>query len=145
MNIIAAIDFSDITNAVISKASDMASALNAPVWLIHVTEPDPVFVSHEADSQVMRDQLAKHFHLEHQQLQVLAKQLRDNGIEATALLLQGSTTDTIMHQIDKLHAQLLIIGKNKHGFIHRLLLGSNSKDILRHSPIATLLVPGSNS
>ena len=144
MKIIAAVDFSDITDAVISKAADMASALNATVWVIHVTEPDPIFVSHDADSQVMCDQLANHFHQEHQQLQSFAEQLRKEGLEATALLLQGSTAEIITRQIDKLEAQLLIIGKNKHGLIHRLLLGSNTTDILRQSPIATLLVPGGN-
>ncbi len=143
MNIITAIDFTDITPTVISKTAEMASALNAAVWVIHITEPDPVFVSHDADSKVMRDQLASHFHQEHQQLQALAEQLRSQKIETTALLLQGSTAETITRQIEKLQAELLIIGKNKHGFVHRWLLGSNSQDILRQSPIATLLVPGS--
>lgn len=145
MNIIACVDFSDITNVVIDKTAEMASALHASVWLIHVAEPDPIFVSHDADSQVMRDQLASHFHQEHQQLQSLAEGLRNRGIEAKALLVQGATTETITTQIDKLKAELLIIGKNKHGLIHRLLLGSNTQDIMRQSSIATLLVPGKAS
>ena len=140
--IIAGVDFTDITTAVINKARELCALVDGQLWLIHVAEPDPIFVSHSVDSIEMRDQLATHFHDEHQQIQTLAEQLRQQGINANALLVQGATTETLIQQAEKLQADLLVIGKNRHGLVHRLLIGSNSSDIVKHSPLPTLLVPG---
>lgn len=140
--IIAAIDLTDISEMITNQVGQLATKFDSEVWLIHVAEPEPDFVGHDVDTGVMRDQIAKHFHHEHSQLQLLAEQLRGHGVKARALLIQGSTAETLVEQVKKLDADLLVIGKNRHGLIHRLLLGSNCKDIARLSPVPTLIIPG---
>ena len=54
-NILAPIDFSDITKEVIEQAANLARTFSAKLWLIHVVSPDPEGLYYEVGSQFVRD------------------------------------------------------------------------------------------
>ena len=44
MELLVAVDLSDLTEIVIEEAKKIAKPLNAKIWLIHIAEHDPHFV-----------------------------------------------------------------------------------------------------
>jgi nucleotide-binding universal stress UspA family protein len=141
MNILVAIDLSESSEIIIGQMKELAKALSAKIWLLHVAEPNPDFVGHEVDTEVMRDVIAKRFQKEHRLLQQFGQELRSAGLDCTALLVQGSITETILNEAAKLSADMVILGSQGKGAIGRFLLGSTSEGILHKSPVPVLVVP----
>ncbi len=139
--ILVPVDFSDISGAVLTQAAAAGHAFGAKLWLIHVALPEPEFIGHAPDTPVMRDQLAARYRKEHCDLQALAEGLRKDGLDATALLLQGPTVETILREARKLKAELLVMGSHGHGAIYRALVGSVSEGVLRGSSCPVLIIP----
>lgn len=140
-NIVVAIDFSPVSEKVIGQATSIVRAQGGRIWLIHVAAPDPDFAGYEAGPQEVRDNVADELRDEHRQLQDRAKRLRDDGIEATALLVQGPTVNTILREATKLEADMIALGSHGRGFASRALLGSVSEGVLRRADVPVLIVP----
>ena len=141
MNLLTAIDFSESSQVVIEKVKELAQALSAKVWLLHIADPDPDFVGYEIDPPIMRDVIAERFHKEHRQLQQFSDDLRSSGLDCTALLIQGPTVETIIDQASKLSIDMLILGSHGKGIVKRLLIGSISEEVLHKSQVPVLIVP----
>lgn len=141
MKILVAVDLSKYTETIIGEAQKIAGPLSAEVWLLHVAEPDPDFVGYDAGPQSERDAMAKKFHSEHTELQAFATTLRDDGLDTTALLVQGATAETILAEAAKLQADMLIVGSHGRGAINQLLVGSVSEGVLRRAESPVLVIP----
>ncbi len=139
--IVTALDFSEGTQRVVECASQLASSLEACLWLIHVAAPDPEFVGFDAGPPSVRDQVAAHLRDDHRALQQIAAEVRERGIDATALHVQGPTVESILRESSKLGASLIVMGSHGHGALHRALVGSTSEGVLRHADVPVLIVP----
>ncbi len=140
-NVVAAIDFSERTEAVIAVACAQAKAFGAHLWLVHVAAPEPGFVGYDAGPQSVRDNVAKHIRERHREIQEFADGVRLSGVEATALLIRGATVKALLAEAERLEADLLVLGSHGHGLMHRVLLGSVSQAILQKSTVPVLLIP----
>jgi nucleotide-binding universal stress UspA family protein len=140
-NLIVAIDFSNQTQRVLNVAEQMGMSLGARIWLVHIADPDPEFVGYEAGPDVVRDQVAKKLQKNHTELQECATRLRDQGLDATALSIQGPTVDRILSEAKKLEADMIIMGSHGHGAMYRVLLGSVSEGVLHRAGVPVLIVP----
>ncbi|MGD1715551.1 universal stress protein [Dapis sp. BLCC M172] len=140
-NIVVAIDFSQITPTIISQAETLAQAFKSKLWLIHITEPEPDFVGFKTGPQPKRDHWAEQFRKEHKQIQDLAEELRQKGLDTVALLTQGSTVETILAEAKKLTADLIVVGSHGRSGIDKLFMGSVSEGILKDSPYPVLVIP----
>ena len=141
MKILVAVDCSESTQKVVNKAQEMAKALSAKLWLIHVAPPEPDFVGYDTGPQSVRDYVAERFHAEHSQIQAISENLRQQGIETTALLIQGSTVETIIKEAKKLQAEMIIMGSHGRNPISELFLGSVSRGVISQSNCPILIVP----
>lgn len=141
MNILVALDFSNFTKKIIEKVEELAKPLSAKVTLLHASDPNPEFVGWEVGPQEERDFLAKKFHKEHKQIQEIAEGLRQSGIDATALLVQGPIPETILREATKLNIDMIIMGSHGHGAVHHLMLGSVSEGIIHKSECPVLIIP----
>jgi len=144
MNAIVAMDFSAVSEqqlAVVGRLTDEGRH----IYLLHVAEPNPDFVGFDTGPDVVRDQMAKQFHREHEQIQGMAQRLRDAGWDATGLLVQGPTVDTILGQAEKLEVDLIIVGSHGHGAVFDMLVGSISAEVIRRSTVPVLVVPARGS
>ncbi|MEW8228603.1 MAG: universal stress protein, partial [Candidatus Thiodiazotropha endolucinida] len=130
MKILVAVDLSESTVKILEKAEELAIALSAKLWLLHVAEPEPDFVGYEAGPQSVRDTLSQKFHDQHRQIQEIAQRMRENGIDATALLVQGSTVETILREASRLDVEMVVIGSHGRGAMYHLLMGSVTEGVL---------------
>jgi len=144
MTAVVAMDFSAVSEKQLAVISRLTRQ-DRHIYLLHVAEPNPDFVGFDAGPDVVRDQMAEQFHREHEQIQAMAQQLRDDGRDVTALLVQGPTVDTILSQAEKLEADLIVVGSHGHGAVFDMLVGSISTEVIRRSSIPVLVVPARGS
>jgi nucleotide-binding universal stress UspA family protein len=135
------VDFSPVTPAAIEQAARLAQAFSSAVWLLHVAAPDPDFVGYEPGPSTVREQVAHEMRDTHRRLQEHASQLRERGIDATALQVQGATVETILHEAERLTADVIVLGSHGHGALHRALLGSVSEGVLHQATCPVLILP----
>lgn len=70
---------------------------------------------------------------------IAAAELRDIRVEPR--VREGRAGDAVLEETAEWDADLVVIGSHGFGFFERLLLGSTSIHILRHSERATVIVP----
>lgn len=140
-NIVVAVDFNDAVGKLLGFAEALALKFEAKIWVLHVADPDPDFVGYEPGPQYIRDFRADELRDEHKRLQKISDMFLDKKIESAALLIQGSTVETVLNEAKKLHADLLIVGNHKHSFLHNLLSESVSLELLKNGNIPLLTVP----
>ena len=141
MKLLAALDLASTTPAVLREARAWARRLSAELFLIHVAEPNPDFIGYGAGPESVRLAVAHKFQHAHQQIEAAARELRKEGVETTALLLQGPTAETILREADKLSVDAIIMGTRAHGALHELIVGSVSKQVLHQATRPVLLIP----
>lgn len=140
-NILVAVDFNDSIGEVMSYAESIALKFEAKVWVVYVAAPDPDFVGYEPGPQYIRDFRADELREEHRRLQKICESFLSPDIETEALLIQGSTVETVIEEAEKLNADLLIVGTHKHSFLHNLLKESVSLKLLKKGNIPLLAIP----
>ena len=141
MKILACIDLSGSTDKIVKKAEDMAKAFSAQLWLLHIAEPEPDFVGYDVGPQTERDFISKILRDEHRHIQEIADRVRKDGLDATALLVQGPAVETILVEATRLGADMIVVGSHGRGAMYRLLVGSVSEGILRGANCPVLVVP----
>ena len=137
--LLAAVDFSKNTDAVLAQAASFAKALEVKLWILHVASDEtqamayestqfsgysPEFVNIPGDVQLARDLSAEEFKREHRQLLEMSAHLRENKVDAKALLLKGEAAKLILEKAEDLEADIIVLGSHGHGLLHKALLGS---------------------
>jgi nucleotide-binding universal stress UspA family protein len=112
-NLLVAVDFSKTTEAVVGQAAALAKVLGAKLWVVHVTSDEtqamafeatqftgyaPEFVAMPGDVQLARDISAEEIKREHRELLGISSNLRNEGIEAQAILLKGDAARLIVEK-----------------------------------------------
>ncbi len=144
MKLLVALDLSPVTDRVIEEVKKIALKTRPKIWIIHVVAPDPDFIGYEVGPQTERDFIARKFHEKHIALQDIAKKMKADGLDATPLLLQGPTVQTILEEAGDIGADMIITGSHGHGMMYNIFIGSISKEVLKHSTRPVLIIPVRN-
>ncbi len=142
-NILVAIDDCEtttITTPIMERTLELASAFSSKVWILHIV-PHPGQPPFNVDSRMLRGEVAAELRHEHEFLQHLAQGLRDQGIEATALLVEGAITRTILKESDRLDIDLIILGCHKHGLLYGALMEFTEEGLLSKCPRPIMFIP----
>ena len=139
--ILAALDFSDVTDRLVDVAAAMARAYGATLYLLHVEPPEPDFVGYEPGPQHVRDHVAqdaiRHFKDEN----TLRDKLRADGLDVHCLVVQGPAVEKILEEAEKLDADLIGVGSHGHGPVYHVLLGSVGEGVVKRSTRPVLVIP----
>lgn len=139
--IIAAIDFSQLTDLVIEQSERLARAFQCSITLLHVAAPNPEFVGYEAGPQSVRDTRASELAEEHQELVRQAEDLTARGLDARALLISGPTVDKILEEADRHETRYIVLGSHGHGKVYEVLVGSVCDGVVRRAACPIVIVP----
>ncbi len=142
--IVAALDFSDASDAVLDAAAKMAKAFDAELKLVHVVEPEPTYSAYgftpeefpaiHTFQQEARTRAEKALE---DRKQSLAGQV--NRVEVS--LLEGNPLKALLDYSEKEGIDLVVAGSHGHGVLASVLLGSVAEGIVRKSEIPALIVP----
>ncbi|MEM1370253.1 MAG: universal stress protein [Cyanobacteria bacterium P01_H01_bin.15] len=141
MSILIALNLHSQEQGIVKKACQLAKAFSMKIWLLHVAQPEPEFVGYGTGPQSVRDSVAKRFHEEHLALQALASEIRSDGFDCSALLIQGETVPSILKEAEKLSVEMIIVGSHHKGIVQKLIFGHTFDGILQRASIPVLVVP----
>ncbi|MBK9147995.1 MAG: universal stress protein [Flavobacteriales bacterium] len=140
-NILAAIDFSEVTPSLLTLSTELAKRHDAKLWIIHVAAPDPDFIGFKTGPQYIRDHRAEQLRQEHIDLQAMATEVREQGVEAEALLVQGPTAEILLAEVERLKIDMVVVGSHGRSALYRAFVGSVSEQVLRECKAPVLVVP----
>ena len=140
-HILLPVDFKGNEQLLLDKAYEIGKTFNSKVWLIHVAAPDPDFIGYDAGPQSTRDSRANELREEHKKIQAFARRLHQKGVDAEALLIQGTTVDTLLEKTQKLNIDLIIIGRQTHGIFYKAIFGSVADSLVKKTQVPILIVP----
>ncbi len=154
--ILVAVDFSKNKGEVMDRASALAQGLGAKLWIVHVTS-DALQTAYEStqfygftpeftggpggDVEMARDICAGEYKREHQSLLNLSSKMRQDGIDAQAMLLKGNAAAMILEKAEDFDVDIIVMGSHGHGLLRKVLLGSVTEAVLRKAPCSVLIVP----
>lgn len=151
LNIVVPVDFHHGTGHLLEEAAQLARQREGRLWLLHVTEP-PRLPPDYADEEIMdraraigllrsRHDVADELHEDRKRLQGMARRLRESGVETRAVVSEDLTTDGILAEVEKVHADLIVIGS--HGFHghHDPITWRVSEWVSEKAPCPVVVVP----
>jgi nucleotide-binding universal stress UspA family protein len=141
-HLLAAVDLSDVTQAVIREAEAIAQALSARLTLIHVTEPDPQeYIGFQSVAPSVVEDRARRLADERGALEKYASEIRYRGVGADALLEEGPPAELILRHAERLETSMIVLGSHGHGMLYHALVGSVSAHVIKESRCPVLIVP----
>ena len=139
--ILVAVDFSDVTNAVVEAAYDQAIASRGILKIVHVCSPEPDFVGYGSTPVYNVDVREKTMMLETKKLEKLAERMEERGVEASTLLMEGPIVDSLLGEIEANDYDMIVTGSHGHGALFNLVVGSVTSALLHHAKVPVLVVP----
>ena len=140
------VDFSDITDAVVKSAKFIGSKFKPKFYLLHVISPlvyvsmpesmvvDVIDAETIEEIEEIKRKNAENF------LNNLAKEFE--GFEVETVIEFGSPADVIVEKEEEYGVDLTILGGHEKGLVERILLGSTSEAVAKHSKRPVLVVKG---
>jgi nucleotide-binding universal stress UspA family protein len=139
--ILAPVDFSAITPAVVENAALLARAVGGRIVVLHVVAP--AIIPGDSSSMVV-DLSQMQVRAETNaaaQLSALKAGLREGGLEAEVVEVGGIPTVRILEQARALGADYIVMGSHGHGAVYDLLIGGTTHAILKRAPCPVVVVP----
>lgn len=142
--ILCAVDFSDLTPAVVQVAMEIAKAMGAHLQLFHAIEPAPsaaaygYIMSEVGPLGDLQDETRRRATLLMDQL---LAEVRRKIPETISHLAFGSPLEQLLACVRRNAADLVVVGSHGHGAVSSFLLGSVADRIVRHPIVPTLIVP----
>ncbi len=140
--ILAPVDFSPVTDAVLKEAAMLADARGARIVLLHTTQP-PIITSEYAPMMTadFAEITAAGEKAAERNLEKLAQKITATGRKAATLLLTGSPVSNIIEQAKKLKADHIVLGSHGHTAFYELLVGSTTHGVLMKAGCPVVIVP----
>lgn len=143
--LLAAVDFSDASQKVISQAHVLAKALPARIVFVHVVEPVANYVPVGAAMDVIDTAPPPMVELDlephEQRLGGLVETARSDGLTAESVAILGLAAEEIVDAAETHQADVILVGSHGHGALYNLFAGSVVTGILKRSEIPVLVVP----
>ncbi|MEM8955520.1 MAG: universal stress protein [Verrucomicrobiota bacterium] len=140
-NIAVGVDFSNATDAVLERATELARITGAKVHLVHIFAPEPAFVGYAVYTYPGVDARAEELSTEKEKLRNLVDQLEHEGIDTMAYMKEEQTVKGLIDFAEHREADLLVIGTHGHNVVERILLGSVAEGVVRKTSLPVLVVP----
>jgi len=155
-NILVAIDFSEGTGRIVEQAVELGKNMKAAVCVLHATSDalQAAYVSSQfyeispeysppllGDVEMAREICAKKYRREHESLLKISGRMRNEGLNARAMLLEGDAAELIVEKAEELNSDIVIMGSHGHGLLRKMLVGSVTEAVLRQAHCNVLIVP----
>ena len=141
--ILAPVDFSSATEAVVAEAARLARAIEGRVVLLSIIQP-PVITSEYAPlMENMAEITAAGEKAAAKQLGHLQDRLQQQDVASDTVQLNGAPIQHIVDQAGKLHVDYIVMGSHGHTALYDLLVGSTTHGVLLRATCPVVIVPPS--
>jgi nucleotide-binding universal stress UspA family protein len=138
--ILVPLDGSELSEAALAYAQDLAHCYEARLYLLRVMQPVNSPTVYITANNVIRDAKLEALNFAHGRLENLANKIRAEGIDVVANIFRGFPYVEILRYVDKNKIDLIVV--TAHGFsaITHRLFGSVVDKVLLRTSIPVLLV-----
>lgn len=124
-------DFSPMAHRSMRFARDLAAGAELPISLVHVLEHAPTQENEARAEDAARERLAS-----------MARGLEAEGLKAVDFhVARGIVWKSILQIAEAVPGSLIVMGSRGRRFISNLILGSQSRDVVRHARNPLFLIP----
>ncbi len=135
-------DGSESAERALSYATGLARGQQCPIHLLGVVEWSYFGVQNPMElAQAQTNHIAEVQRLQTEVLEPRAEHLRAAGIDAKVTVEPGPVTATILDVAERLHANVLVVGRRGGSRLSKLLMGSTSSALVQTAPIPVIVVP----
>ena len=139
--ILAAVDFSDVTDAVIEAAYEQAAPKRALIRVVHAAAPDPAFVGYGAGPVHEIEFRQRTLDDEERKLNSMVERLRERGVQAVSDLPEGPIVETLLKEVENNDVDMIVVGSHGHGAVFNIIAGSVTQALLHRAKVPVLVVP----
>jgi nucleotide-binding universal stress UspA family protein len=143
-NILIAIDDCEdmsIASPIIERALELANAFSSKVWILHIVPITSESNPFNVDSRILRHEIAAELCNEHDFLHHLAQCMRDRGVDAKALLVEGATIRSLLKESERLDIDLIVLGCHKHEHLYGVLTEFTEEGLLSTCTRPVMFIP----
>ena len=140
-NILACVDFSDVTQRLVDQATELATATGASLTLLHVVMPEEVYPVYDATAVAVQSDLQRAIQRSETTLRPWLERASAAGLAVGAEVREGRAVEVILREAERNHADLIVIGSHGHGTIHHVIFGSVAEGVIRKATVPVLIVP----
>lgn len=157
MKLLAALDFSDVTDNVVATVRQLAGNSSASVILLHVLPEEkqdiefhptiepryrpPEKYYREPDSSEEGDAVPILHDKNFKTLQNIADALNKEGVETSFSIVHGNTVKVILEQAEKENADFVLLGSHGHKTLYQFLVGTVCSGVVSDSTVPVIIVP----
>lgn len=138
--ILAAVDFSPVTDRVISEAIRLARTQRCRLDLIHVIAPPAAVDEFGAAVDVARE-VTRAEEVADAHFVRIGRKLRGKFGHIEAACLKGAPAAQILQRQRECGASYIVIGSHGHTAVYDLLVGSTTYAVMQGAPCPVLVVP----
>jgi len=138
--ILAPIDFSDASEAVIKEAATFARAFDARVVLLTVVQPPVPITEYAAMIDSAQFVAASERHAA-EQLEVIERNLRNDFVLVESVRETGSPVPIIVKTAQEWDADYIVMGSHGHTAFYDLIVGSTTHGVLNRAKCPVVIVP----
>lgn len=139
--ILAPIDFSRVSDSVVSEATALARALEGHVVLLAVVQPPVVINEYAVMVDHMSEITAAGERNAARQLEKLEEKVKGEFVDVESVQVVGAPVPNILEQADKCHADYIVMGSHGHTAFYDLLVGSTTHGVLMRAKCPVVIVP----
>jgi len=143
--ILAPVDFSSATDAVIAETLSLARAVNGRVVLLTVIQPPAAVADYAPLLQDIAEITAAGEKAAATRLANLQEKLRADGVTAECVQVVGSPIHHIAAEAERVDADYIVMGSHGHTALYELLVGSTTHGILKRATCPVVIVPASKT
>jgi nucleotide-binding universal stress UspA family protein len=139
--ILVAVDFSEVTDKVISTAVTLQKALQGHLRVVHVDNSAPYFYTPKDESPTACEPIEANAPPEGSNLEDIRSMLAKEQVDADYRLMEGPAADNILAEANAYCADIIVIGAHLHSQFYHCLFGDTTTSLINHAPCPILVVP----
>lgn len=140
--ILAPVDFSGATDAVVAEAVALARALEGRVVLLTVIQPPAITNEYSALMDNLAEIVAAGEKNAAKRLTELEGKLQAEKVPVETQQLNGPPIRVIVEQAKKIDADYIVMGSHGHTALYDLLVGSTTHGVLMRATCPVVITPG---
>ena len=155
-SIVAGIDFSDLTDAVLQTSVSLALSSGLSIELVHAANPEADYsLKYQAETQdilgsiaaqninheIIAVEIKAEYLREKRKIEEIEEKIKTKGINCSSRIISGPPGAGLLSVCQIIDADFLVIGSHSKGFVQRAVMGSVADFILHNSPIPVIITP----